>query len=336
MASALYTSGLPTMHFYAAGIPNGRYQVFANLYDNAAMTYYFGYTSADPRARSVATTGGATGTQHREYSLGTVDIIDNSFNLYTNYAQLVAGGYDIFGWAWIRLAPQPTITMTSSSPTMIFDADSDGIFGEPGDNLKPLIEGTAVIMALDSSAGADVTILATDNLGQYGSNIYTMLPPIPPVPTFISLTPNNLMSSVGVPVEFSLTVGDGDGWQDLKDLRFVVKEGTGTGTSADAIVVWYSSLKPDRINLWNHTENRWVWAVFGSAVVLENTNCSLDASQSSISGSGDILTLNLSITPKSAFLGAPLTGNKRIFLRLTDTAGHILRDPQIGSWIVTP
>ena len=47
MASALHTSTLPTMHFYAGGIPNGRYEVIAhglglvvanNNYDNADFT----------------------------------------------------------------------------------------------------------------------------------------------------------------------------------------------------------------------------------------------------------------------------------------------------------
>ena len=105
MASALHTTSLPTMRFYLGGIPNGRYQVIANLYDNDPMRYFFGYSSADPSESYVDTAGGATGTQHREYSLGTVDVTTNSFNLYVNNAQLLSGDYDIFGWAWIRLVP---------------------------------------------------------------------------------------------------------------------------------------------------------------------------------------------------------------------------------------
>jgi len=54
----------------------------------------------------VDTAGGATGTQHREYSLGFVDITDNTFNLYVNNAQLLTpGGYDLFAGrisAWSR------------------------------------------------------------------------------------------------------------------------------------------------------------------------------------------------------------------------------------------
>ena len=63
------------MHFYSTGIPNGQYQVYANLYDTNPLRYFYGYTSADPIALHVDTTWlAATGTQHREYSLGTVNI----------------------------------------------------------------------------------------------------------------------------------------------------------------------------------------------------------------------------------------------------------------------
>ena len=61
MASALHTTTLPTMRFYAGGIPNGRYQVIANLYDNAHMRYFFGYTSANPSAAYVETLGKCIG-----------------------------------------------------------------------------------------------------------------------------------------------------------------------------------------------------------------------------------------------------------------------------------
>ena len=97
-------------------------------------------------------------------------------------------------------------------------------------------------------------------------------------------------------------------------------------------MVWYTASYPTRISLWNHTQSRWVFANFGSSTILEDTNGSLDVSKSSISGNGDILTLNLCITPKSAFIQAPLTGNKRIWLLLKDMAGHQLNNLQIGTW----
>jgi hypothetical protein len=166
--------GLPVMRFYASGIPNGEYEVIANLYDNAAMRYFYGFTPGDPLAQYVDTPGGAPGTQHREYSLGTVAITDGTFNLYVQDANILGGTYPFYGWAWIRLVPAG-LTMSSSSPTMLFDADGDGTFGEPGDDVKPLEGGTFDIMARDTTAGTDVTIVATDVLGRFGYNTYTIL-----------------------------------------------------------------------------------------------------------------------------------------------------------------
>jgi hypothetical protein len=166
---------LPMMRFYASDIPNGEYEVFANLYDNASMRYFYGFTAGDPLAQQVDTLGGASGTQHREYSLGTVAITDGTFDLYVQDANLLPGGstYPFFGWAWIRLA-SAGLQMSSSSPTMLFDGDGNGIFGEPGDDVKPLVDGSLTIMARDSDAGSGVEIRATDASGRFGYNMYTI------------------------------------------------------------------------------------------------------------------------------------------------------------------
>ena len=100
--------GLPEMRFYASGIPNGQYEVFANLYTSAAgrdMRYYYGYTTGNPKANYVDTIGGSGGTtQFQEYSLGTITVTDGNFNIYVRDADLLSGSYPYFGWAWIKLA----------------------------------------------------------------------------------------------------------------------------------------------------------------------------------------------------------------------------------------
>lgn len=170
-----------TMHFFSSGIPNGVYQVYANLYDTHTLRYYYGYTSADPQAAFVDTFGGATGTEHREYLLSEITVTNGSFEIYVNRADMLLGAdYDIFGWAWIRLVPQfstpNNIAMSSSSPTMVFDGDGDGIFGESGDNIKAMVNGALIIPARDSATGTP-TITATDFLGQSGSHNYRLFFP---------------------------------------------------------------------------------------------------------------------------------------------------------------
>ena len=49
----------------------------------------YGYTETDPKANFVNTAGGATGDQHEEYSLGTVNITDGNFNIYVQDADLL-------------------------------------------------------------------------------------------------------------------------------------------------------------------------------------------------------------------------------------------------------
>jgi hypothetical protein len=183
--------------------------VYANLYDTNPLRYYYGYTSADPQALSVATAGGATGTQHREYSLGTVDITNGSFDLYVNRAdELPTATYDIFGWAWIRLVPQYTvpnnITLTSSSLTMLFDGNGNGTFGEVGDNIKALVNGTLTLSVRDSTAGQH-TITATDFLGQTGSHIYTINSPT--AVTVSSFTGSSYLSTVRLDWQTANEVG---------------------------------------------------------------------------------------------------------------------------------
>ncbi len=163
--------GLPVMRFYMSGIPNGTYEVIANLYDNEPMRYFYGYTGDDPKAQSIDVPGGATGTQHTEYSLGMIDITDGTFDLYVQDADSLGGTYNYFGWAWIRLA-QNYVQMTSSSATMQFDGSGNGVFGEPGDDIASLTGNTITIAARDATAASNVVITATDPTGRSGSTIY--------------------------------------------------------------------------------------------------------------------------------------------------------------------
>ena len=48
-----------------------------------------------------------------------------------------------------------------------------------------------------------------------------------PEPSFISLLPDSVASSVGVPQVFSLTVGDGDGYEDIQIVRMEIRNASG-------------------------------------------------------------------------------------------------------------
>jgi len=168
--------GLPVMRFYASGIANGEYEILANLFVSSGgrdMRYFYGYTPGDPREFFVDTGGDGGTDQHTEYSLGTVSIVDGTFNLYVQDAELQSGTYPYFGWAWVRLV-STGVTMSSDSPMMLFDGDQDGTFGEAGDDTLPLVGGTFDITARGDAGGTDISIIATDIFGRSGSNLYTI------------------------------------------------------------------------------------------------------------------------------------------------------------------
>jgi hypothetical protein len=149
---------------------------------------------------------------------------------------------------------------------------------------------------------------------------------LPPEPGFVSLVPNNGASSAGVPIEFTLTVGDGDGYADIKWVTLMLREG---GPNTSGISVQYRS--DSYIRMWSNIQGRWLVAPLGSSVILEDNLGSVDASKCSITGNGDLLTIKVSITPKAAYIAPPLLNDKRIYVSLRDAAGHIAQ-PQVGTW----
>jgi hypothetical protein len=73
------------------------------------------------------------------------------------------------------------MTLSSSSPTLRFDGNGNGVFGEPNDNIKLLANGILTITVQDTASGS-VTITATDFLSQSGSNAYLIRSSAPPLP----------------------------------------------------------------------------------------------------------------------------------------------------------
>ncbi len=105
---------LPAVHVFAP-VPNGRYQVFANLYGQPSnvFRYYYSYDSGDPSALSVD-----VGPQPdcAEIALETVDVVDGQFDIYFQKADATAGPENYFGWAWVRLVPiDPPVVSTPAS-----------------------------------------------------------------------------------------------------------------------------------------------------------------------------------------------------------------------------
>jgi len=107
----------PLMRFYAS-VPSGTYSLVANLYKHANLRYYWGTSAAAPQAFLYDATTGTAGS-FNEYTLGTVTVNNNLFELYVNNADMLPGGstYPYYGWSYVRLMPLSVPTATPLPPT---------------------------------------------------------------------------------------------------------------------------------------------------------------------------------------------------------------------------
>lgn len=90
----------------------------------------------------------------------------------------------------------------------------------------------------------------------------------------------------------------------------------------------YYDRPTNRVNLLND-QQQWVSAVIGSAATLQSSQCSLAVTNSSVSLSGNVLTLNLRITFASTY-----TGTKNILMFASNSSGTTSGWQALGTWTV--
>jgi len=107
------TNEQPPLLRFSAPVPNGRYRIVANLLALHSVRYTWGYTDTAPGTYAFQVPGGVDG--FAEYTLGTVDVTDGSFELYTQGTTLPSGATTprFSAWSWISLVPisrpEPTV-----------------------------------------------------------------------------------------------------------------------------------------------------------------------------------------------------------------------------------
>jgi len=106
--------------------------------------------------------------------ISSYTVTSDNYSLETSIAFTVTvTAYDAYG----NVATNDNttvVTMSSSSPTMIFDGNGNGLFGETGDNTRALSGGTFDIQAKDNTAAEGITITASDGSIQATSGSYTV------------------------------------------------------------------------------------------------------------------------------------------------------------------
>ncbi len=145
------------------------------------------------------------------------------------------------------------------------------------------------------------------------------------VPAANSVAPN---SGSGASQTFSLQYSDSAGGTSLQSV-WAYFNATLANPASHACLLSYNA-PTNQINLLNDTTTAWLSATLGAAATLQNSQCSLNVATATVTRSGNILTLNLTVTFLPAF-----TGSKNIYLHAVDVSGANSGWQQLGAWTVT-
>ena len=146
-------------------------------------------------------------------------------------------------------------------------------------------------------------------------------------PTVVSLDPAVLADlPAGQAQIFTAVFADLNGATNLKRMRMIV----GTAITGVGGVYIYLDENRNKIFLRNAANTAWLSGTLGTTGTLENERVAIDLAQSSMVKSGTTLTLAVSMTFKSTFLG-----QKTVWLRAEDDGGLDSGWIQKGSVTVT-
>jgi len=141
-----------------------------------------------------------------------------------------------------------------------------------------------------------------------------------------TITPASGSSSPDQPVSFTATYSDADTWLNIQYVYFLVN----TSTFGTNCLYAYYNQNTNKLYLRNDANFSWLGGFApASANIIENTYAKLDCAATTISGSGNTLTVNWRVTFKSGFLGA-----KNMYLYVRDDVNAYKNWTQAGSWSI--
>src|ERR1700728_5517562 len=129
-------------------------------------------------------------------------------------------------------------------------------------------------------------------------------------PAVVSVTPN---SGSGLSQTFTLQYSDTAGAGSLQ--RIGVWFDNSTTNSAGSCVAYYTPAN-NEVNLFNDASTATVQATPGTATTLQNSQCSINVAATSVSTSGNALTLTLAVTFEAGYTRA-----KNIYAEANDISG---------------
>jgi uncharacterized repeat protein (TIGR01451 family) len=141
-------------------------------------------------------------------------------------------------------------------------------------------------------------------------------------PLNVSVTPS---SGTGTAQTFAFTVSSAAGWQNIAWIQISI----GNSASPANCYLEYTGVN-DYVYLNNNSGGGWIgYGTVGESGTIQNSQCQINLSASSVIGSGNDFTLTLAVT----FLSG-LSGVQQIFMATGDNAGLIAAWQRMGGWTV--
>lgn len=145
-------------------------------------------------------------------------------------------------------------------------------------------------------------------------------------PTLGTISPSSGSSAPNQTVSFTSSYSDPDTWLNIQYVYLLIN----TSTSGTNCLYGYYNQNTNKLYLRNDANTIWIGGYApGASNVIENSYAKLDCRTTSVSGSGNTLTVNWSITFKSTFTGA-----KNSYLYVRDDANSYISLTQKGTWAI--
>ncbi len=157
-----------------------------------------------------------------------------------------------------------------------------------------------------------------------GGQMFTVNQAAPGVPATVSVTPS---SGSGLSQTFTLQYSDTSGAANLQ-YAWVYFTASLANPDSQSCLVYYN-VAPNRVNLMNDAGTAFTSATPGASGTLTNSQCSLNVTATTVTKSGNTLTLKLAMTFAAAYAGA-----KNIYMYASDASGASVGWQQEGAWTV--
>jgi len=145
-------------------------------------------------------------------------------------------------------------------------------------------------------------------------------------PVAVSVLPDSGSCNPNEAVSFTTTSSDPNGWPHIKFVSFSVGS---SYQGADGLKAYYNQ-NSHRFYLINDAGTAWIGNVPpGGTQNIENTRVILHMADTSVSGSGDTLTIDWSLTFKSSVAGA-----KHSYMNVRDDSDTVSQWHMMGDWTI--